>query len=462
MFEAAIYQARRDGLQKQFKHGLLLFIGNTEPPMNYTDNTYHFRQDSSFLYYWGVDDPNLAAVVDVDENTQTLFGDDFTIDDIVWRGPQPTIAERAAKAGITSTAPLSALAAKLSEAVRKGQRIHFLPQYRHDNMMLIERLIGIRAELVNQHASVALVKAVVSQRVYKGPEEIVEIEKALEIAHDEHVLAMKIARPGMYEREVAGAIAGLVESRGVLLAFPIIFSVHGETLHNHAHGNQMCAGQMAVNDSGAESPLHYASDITRTIPIGGKFVGPQRDLYQAVLRAHKKATAAVKPGVMFRDVHLLACRSLAEDLKAIGCMKGDLDAAVAAGAHAMFFQCGTGHMMGLDVHDMESLGEHWIGYDQEGLVRSTQFGLKSLRMARKLEPGFVMTVEPGIYMIPTLMDKWRAEGKFTDFLNYDVIDKFRGFGGIRVEDDVLVTETGHRVLGKPIPIEMEDVEALAR
>jgi Xaa-Pro aminopeptidase len=460
MFDASIYVARRTKLQQQFKHGLLLFLGNADAPMNYRDNTYHFRQDSSFLYYWGVDDPDLAAVIDVDQGRHTIYGNDFTVDDIVWRGPQPTIAERAARAGVAATAPMADLAKAVSAAVKAGRRVHFLPQYRADNAQLLESLLGLRAEVVNEHASVFLVKAVVSQRAYKGPEEIREIEAALDVSHDMHVLAMKIARPGMYEREVAGAMAGLVESRGVHLAFPIIFSVHGETLHNHYHGNLMQAGQMAVNDCGAESPLRYASDITRTIPIGGKFAGPQRDLYLAVLRAHKKALAATRPGVKWMDVHLLACRSLAEDLKAIGCMKGDLDAAVAAGAHAMFFQCGLGHMMGYDVHDMEGLGEQHVGYDPT-VTRSTQFGLKSLRMGRALEPGFVMTVEPGIYMIPTLMDKWRAEGKFTDFLNYDVIDKFRGFGGIRVEDDVVVTETGSRILGKPIPIEIADVEALA-
>ena len=460
MFAPDIYVARRAKLQAQFRHGLLLFMGNADAPMNYTDNTYHFRQDSSFLYYWGVDDPDLAAVIDLEDGSQRIYGDDFTVDDIVWRGPQPTIADRAAKAGVAATGTKNDFAAVLDAAVRQGRRIHYLPQYRHDNVLLVTRLVGIRPGMVNAHASVAFVKAVVKQRVYKGPEEIREIETAVDLAHDMHVLAMKIARPGMYEREVAGAIAGLVESRGSVLAFPIIFSVHGETLHNHSHHNRMEAGQMAVNDSGAESALHYASDITRTIPIGGKFVGPQRDLYQAVLRAHKKALAATKPGVKWMDVHLLACRSLAEDLKALGCMKGDLDAAVREGAHAMFFQCGLGHMMGFDVHDMEGLGEQHVGYDPT-VTRSTQFGLKSLRMGRALEPGFVMTVEPGIYMIPTLMDKWRAEGRFTDFLNYDAIDKFRGFGGIRVEDDVVITDTGSRLLGKPIPIEIDDVEALA-
>lgn len=461
MFDTAIYVNRRAVLQQQFEHGLLLFLGNNDSPMNYTDNTYHFRQDSSFLYYFGLDDPELVAVIDVDSGHHTVYGNDFTIDDIVWRGPQPTIAERAAKAGVTVTGTREDLAKALEEAIRQGRRIHYLPQYRSDDVLQITALVGIRPGAVNQHASVSLIKAVVGQRAYKAPEEIHEIEAAVDVAHDMHVLAMKIARPGMYEREVAGAMAGLVESRGVQLAFPTIFSVHGETLHNHSHHNRMAAGQMAVNDSGAESLLHYASDITRTIPIGGKFTGPQRDLYQAVLGAHKKALAAAKPGVKWMDVHLLACRSLAEDLKAIGCMKGDLDAAVKEGAHAMFFQCGLGHMMGFDVHDMEGLGEQYVGYDHT-VTRSTQFGLKSLRMGRALEPGFVMTVEPGIYMIPTLMDKWRAEKRFTDFLNYDVIDKFRGFGGIRVEDDVVITDTGCRILGRPIPIEMGDVEELAK
>ncbi|MBP1635406.1 MAG: Xaa-Pro aminopeptidase [Acidobacteria bacterium] len=461
MFDARVYVDRRSGLQRQFRHGLLLFVGNADAPMNYADNAYHFRQDSSFLYYWGVDDPNMVAVLDVDAGRHAIYGNDFTVDDIVWRGPQPRVAERAARAGVTETARLDALPQALGEAVRAGRRIHFLPQYRADNAQLIERLLGIRAEAVNEHASVALCQAIVSQRAIKSADEIAEIERALDVSREMHVLAMRLARPGAYEREVAGAMEGLVASHGVAMAFPVIFSVRGETLHNHSHGNRMEAGQMAVNDSGAESPLHYASDITRTIPIGGRFQGPQRDLYQAVHRAQKKAIAAVKPGVRFRDVHLLACRSLVEDLASMGLMRGDLDAAVEQGAQGMFFQCGLGHMMGLDVHDMEGLGEQHVGYDRS-VQRSTQFGLKSLRMARPLEPGMVMTVEPGIYMIPVLMERWRAEGKFADFLNYDAIERFRAFGGIRLEDDVVVTETGNRVLGKPIPIEMEDVEALAR
>ena len=460
MFDRHAYTERRKRLQERFDGGLLLFPGNADAPMNYGANAYHFRQDSSFLYYWGVDDPELIAVLDVESNRHVLFGNDFTVDDIVWRGPQPTIAERAARAGVTETEPLDKLPGLLSEALRTGRRIHYLSQYRADNAQLLERLLGIRADMVNYHASTQLARAVVDQRAHKAPEEVAEIESALEIGHDMHVMAMQMARPGMLEREVAGAIEGLVSARGVALAFPVIFSVHGETLHNHYHGNRMEAGQMAVNDSGCESLLHYACDITRTIPIGGRFQGVQRDLYQSVLNAQRKAIAEVKPGVMFRDIHLLASRSMAEDLKSIGLMKGNLDAAIEQGAQGIFFQCGLGHMLGLDVHDMEGIGEQFVGY-APGLERSKQFGLKSLRMARALDPGMVLTVEPGVYMIPVLMDRWRAEGKFAEFIDYDAFERFKAFGGIRLEDDVLVTETGSRVLGKPIPIEMEEVEAIA-
>jgi Xaa-Pro dipeptidase len=460
MFSASVYVMRRDRLMSDVGSGLILFLGNAEPPKNYTDNTYAFRQDSSFLYFWGLDHHDLAAIVDVDERRATIYGDDYTVDQIVWMGPQPSIAERAAQVGVTETAPRAALQERLAQAIRQGRRVHVLPQYRHDNLILLERLLGIRAERANEQASVTLIKAVVAQRAIKSADELREIEAAIDTTGAMQTLAMRQARPGVYEREIAGAMEGLALSRGVQLAFPIIFSIHGETLHNHYHGNRMDAGQMAVNDCGAESPLGYAGDITRTIPIGGRFAGMQRDLYLSVLNAQKRAIDAIRPGVPFKEIHLLACRSLATDLKAIGCMKGDVDEAVAAGAHAMFFQCGLGHMMGLDVHDMEAIGEQYVGYD-ETVQRDPRFGIKSLRLARALEPGFVVTVEPGIYMIPHLMDRWRAEGRFTDFINYDVIDRFRAFGGIRIEDNVVVTATGCRVLGPPIPKEIDEVEQLA-
>ena len=460
MFDRTTYIERRKRLSHDLGSGLILFPGNAEAPMNYLDNQYPFRQDSSFLYFWGLDTPDLAAIVDVDERRDTLYGDDFTVDEIVWRGPQKTVAERAAEAGVATTAPRSGLQQTLAEALRLGRRVHFLPQYRGENAILLETLLGIRAASVNQHASVALIKAVVAQRSIKSTAEVGQIETALETTREMHVLAMTRARPGVYEREIAGAMEGLAFSKDVRLAFPIIFSIHGETLHNHHHGNRMEAGQMAVNDSGAESPFHYASDITRTIPIGGRFVGAQRDLYLAVRRAQVRAIDAIKPGVRHKDVHLLACRSLAEDLKALGCMRGDLDTAVEAGAHALFFQCGLGHMMGFDVHDMEGIGEQYVGYD-DTVERSQQFGLRSLRLGRALQPGFVVTTEPGVYFIPELIDMWKAQHKFDEFINYEAVEEFRRFGGIRIEDNVLVTGTGHRVLGPPIPVEIDEVEQLA-
>ncbi|MFB3855276.1 MAG: aminopeptidase P family protein [Vicinamibacterales bacterium] len=461
MFEASLYVARRERLMNDVGSGLIVLLGHGEPPKNYQANTYAFRQDSTFLYFFGLDQPDLAAVLDADDRRVTVFGDDLTVDQIVWTGFQPTVAERAARAGVADTAPMAKLSEAVSVAIRKGRRVHFLPQYRAENALWLERLTGIRAEWVNEHRSLPLVMAVIEQRAHKGAEELAELETAIATTRDMHVLAMRMSRPGVYEREVAGAIEGLALSQGVPVAFPVIFSIHGETLHNHYHGNRMEAGQMAVNDSGAESPLGYAADITRTIPIGGRFTGIQRDLYLAVLDAEKKAIEAVKPGVPYKEVHLLASRILAGAMKDLGCMKGDLDAAVAAGAHALFFQCGVGHMLGLDVHDMEALGEQYVGYD-ETVARSTQFGLKSLRLARKLEPGFVLTVEPGIYIIPQLIDRWRAEGRFTEFIDYDAVAKLQGFGGIRIEDDVVVTDGGCKVLGPPIPKEIDDVEELAR
>ena len=460
MFDRATYVQRRARLMDDLESGLVLFLGNPEMPANYADNTLPFRQDSSFLYFWGLDSPDLAATLDIDERRETIYGHDFTIDDIVWRGPQPKLADRAAEVGVPECLPREALAERVGKALLARRPIHVLPQYAVRNAVLLEWLLGIRATAINQYSSIALIEAIVRQRARKSDEELREIERALDITADMHLLAMHRARPGVYEREVAGAMHGLVAGSGVQLAFPIIFSIHGETLHNHEHGNLMQAGQMAVNDSGAESEGHYAADITRTIPIGGCFQGVQRDLYQTVVRAQKKAIEAIRPGVPFKKIHLLACRSLAGDLKDLGLMRGDLDSAVQAGAHALFFQCGLGHMMGLDVHDMEGLGEQYVGYD-ETVQRSPQFGLKSLRMARALEAGFVMTVEPGLYFIPTLIDLWRAEKQCAEFINYDVVERFRNAGGIRVEDDVVVTETGCRILGKPIPLAIEEVEGEA-
>jgi Xaa-Pro aminopeptidase len=457
MFSREIYARRRAALKKSMKSGLLLFLGNEESPMNYPANQYDFRQDSSFLYYWGLDTPALAAVIDIDADAEILYGDDPTVADIVWTGPQPLLGEKAANAGVSTTLPAAGLKETVAAAVRKGRTVHYLPPYRADNVLKIEQLLGIHPSFVRDYASEQFAKAVVAQRSVKAPEEIAEIEKAIDITFEMQTYAMRATRAGMVERDIAGAMHGIARARGGNLAFPIIFSIHGETLHNHFHGNTMRKGNIVVNDCGAESELHYAGDLTRTFPVSGRFTDRQKDIYRIVLESQKQALEAVKPGVPHRNIHLLACRALASGLKDLGLMKGDLDEAVRQGAHAMFFQCGLGHMMGLDVHDMEDLGEKYVGYD--GVERSPQFGLCYLRLATPLRPGYVITSEPGVYFIPALIDQWRAERRHEPFINYEVLERFRDFGGIRIEDDIVVTETGYRLLGTPVPKTIAEVEA---
>lgn len=459
MFKTEVYVNRRKKLKKNFKSGALLFLGNDESPMNYPANPFHFRQDSSFLYYWGLDEPGVAALIDLDEGKEIIFGYDFTIDDVVWMGPQPTLKERARKAGIKEVYPFSKLETTIRGIMNRGRKIHFLPPYRPENMIKLQNLLGIQASLIKNYASQKMIKAVVAQRSIKSQEEIQEIEFALDVAYDMHTYAMKYTRPGMYERQISGAIEGIALAKGNGTSFPIIFSIHGETLHNHYHGNLMNKGDIAVNDSGAESLEHYASDITRTIPVGGKFTAQQKEIYQIVLDAQMQSIAAMKPGVKFRKVHLIAAKVIAGGLANLGFLKGDLDEIVKGGAHALFFPHGLGHHMGLDVHDMEDLGEEYVGYSDK-VKRSDQFGLAYLRMAKELEAGHVMTVEPGIYFIPELIDLWKSEKKFSEFINYSKVEKYRKFGGIRIEDNVLVTKNGHKVLGKPIPKKIQDVEAM--
>jgi Xaa-Pro aminopeptidase len=460
MFESRIYIERRKVLKQRMGSGVLLFVGNEESPMNYADNVFSFRQDSSFLYYWGIDSPGIVALIDVDDEREIIFGNDLTVDDIVWTGSQPTIAEKSLMAGVDESARLKDFEETIGWIRESGRKIHFLPQYRGENIIKLHKLLELTPDAVNANASIPFIKAVVVQRSVKSEEEIGEIEIALEITHAMHVAAMKKSRPGVYERDIAGMMEGVAYSMGGRISFPIIFSIHGETLHNHYHGNIMKKGDIVVNDSGAESSRHYAGDITRTIPIGGKFSQQQREIYQIVSDAQEKAIEASQTGVEFRNVHLLACKHLAAGLKELGLMKGDVDEAVQAGAHALFFQCGLGHAMGLDVHDMEGLGEQYVGYT-DAIKRSSQFGLRSLRMAKALEPGFVVTVEPGIYLIPELIDRWSAEKKFTQYINYSRVEEYRNFGGIRVEDNILITKEGNRILGKPIPKAIDEVEALA-
>ena len=460
MFDAKTYTTRRKRLQADIRTGLILFLGNDQSPMNFADNQYPFRQDSSFLYFFGLDYPGLAAVIDVDQDTECVFGDDLTVDDIIWTGPQPSLKEKCQQIGVSDTAALDPLPAKLKKAAQQGREIHFLPQYRPENILKIQQWLGISPAAIKNHISPKLIKAIVAQRSIKTPDEIAQIEAALDVSYEMQTLSMKMSKPGVYEREVAGAMEAVALSHGCRLAFPTIFSIHGETLHNHHHENQMKNGDIAVNDSGAESGAHYASDITRTIPIGGRFSQRQREIYSIVLDAQIKAIEATRPGVEFRDIHRLASEVLVSGLKDLGLIKGNVKEAVQAGVHTLFFQCGLGHMMGLDVHDMEGLGEDYVGYT-ETIKRNPEFGWRSLRLGKALEPGFVITVEPGLYFIPELISRWKAELKHAQYINYDTVEKYRDFGGIRVEDDILVTEQSCRVLGKPIPKTIDEVEAMS-
>ena len=427
--------------------------------MNYEANIYPFQQDRSFLYYFGLEEPSLAAVIDIDSGQEIVFGDDLTVHDLVFTGPVPTVSDRSQTCGITETGNLTKLADVLEQAQSKNRTIHFIPQYRPESLLTLQRLLGIDANKVNDHVSVPLIKAVISQRMYKTDLEVEEIEKALDISHEMHTLAMRITKPGLYEYEVAGQLEGLAAARNTRMVFPLIFSIHGEILHNLTHLNIMKDGDWVVHDSGVESPNHYCSDISRTIPVNGKFSSRQRDLYTIALDSQLKAIEMCKPGTLFRDVHKAAARVILSGLRDLGIVKGEVDDALAADAHTLFFPCGTGHNMGLDVHDMENLGEQYIGYD-EHVQRSDKFGWCSLRMGRALEPGFVMTVEPGMYFIPQLMDQWRASKRCADFINYDKLESYRDAGGVRAEDDVLITKDGYRVLGKHIPKTVDEIEEI--
>ena len=462
MFETSVYKNRRARLKEKVKSGLVLILGNGEAPANYTDNTYKFRQDSSFLYFFGLNQPGFAGVIDIDSGDEYIFGNDVDMDDIIWMGPQPSVKDMAARVGVSKTAPFARLADCMKTAISQGRRIHFLPPYRFRNMLLLEELLGIRPALVKNYASLELIKAVVDLRSVKEPCEIEEITKACNIGYEMHTAAMRNCKPGVKEPYIAGLIEGIAASYGSMVSFPVILSQNGETLHNHDHSQILQEGRMMLTDAGAEEVSHYCSDFTRTVPVGGKFLTRQKEVYNIVLAANNKAIEIAKPGVTYQYVHLEVCKVLAQGLKDLGLMKGDVNEAVAAGAHALFMPHGLGHMMGLDVHDMEDLGQIYVGYDDETRPID-QFGTSSLRMGRRLQEGFVITDEPGCYFIPALIDQWRAQGMHKEFLNYDKIETFKDFGGIRLEDDILIIPGGSRFLGdKRTPITVEEVEEIMR
>ena len=459
MFSANTYNERRSKLKSLVGNGLILLPGNEEVGMNYRDNVYHFRQDSTFLYYTGIDRPDLFFIIDIDNNTETLYGNDLTVDQIVWTGPVDSLSVFAAKSGINAIQPYHEAEAVLKKAVKQKQAIHYLLPYRGEIAIKLSEWLGIPVNQLQPKVSMPLTRAVISQRSYKTNEEITELDKAVDLTSAMHLKAIQSSRPGTTEYEIAGQLEGVATSGGGQLSFPIILTVNGQYLHNHAGSNVLKSGQMVLCDCGAETAMHYAGDMTRTFPVDKKFTAQQREVYDIVLNAQVAAVEALKPGVLFKDVHLLASEKLTEGLKQLGLLKGDMKEAVSLGVHTLFFQCGLGHMMGLDVHDMENLGEEYVGYT-DTLKKSTEFGLKSLRLGRALEEGFVVTIEPGIYVVPELIDQWQAQNKHKDFVNYDKVNAFRSFGGIRIEEDYFITASGSRLLGKPFAKTANEIEAL--
>lgn len=455
MFSDNVYIERRNALKKSTGNGILLFLGNDDCGMNYEDNTYDFRQDSTFLYYFGLSFAGLSAIINLDEDEEIIFGDEISIDHIVWMGTQPSLKEKSERVGIRKTLPANQLAVYLQKAVDRGQKIHFLPAYRTEHKLKLMQWLNLQP--AQQNASVSFIQAVVNQRIYKTQEEIEEIEKACNITADMHTTAMRMLRVGMKECEIAGAVNAVATAAGARCSFPIIATVNGQILHNHYYGNTIREGDMLLLDAGAETSMGYAGDMSSTIPAGKRFTPQQKEIYDIQVASHIAAVEALKPGVLFSDIYELSAKVICEGMKSLGIMRGDPEEAVQAGAHAMFFPCGLGHMMGLDVHDMENLGEIWVGYN--GQPKSTQFGRKSLRLARKLEPGFVLTIEPGIYFIPELIDLWKRDKKFNEFICYNNLESFRNFGGLRNEEDYLITDKGARRLGKRIPLTTEEVES---
>lgn len=459
MFESKIYTTRRAQLKKLLKCGVVFIPGNNESSMNYPANTYRFRQDSNFLYYFGLDTPGLFGLIDIDEDKDYLFGENPDIDDIIWMGPQQSLSEKASLCGVAHTDSVSTGIDLMKKSLSAGRKIHFTPPYRQDNQLFIEKVLGIHPSFQKNYASVDLIKAIVSQREIKEDVEILELEKAARIGFEMHTTAMMMTRPGIFEKVIAGRIEGIALAHGGSVSFPVILSVNGETLHNHYHGNKLEDGRLLLCDAGAETEMHYCSDYTRTFPVSGKFTQQQKEIYSIVLAANNKATELAMPGVKYQKVHLAAAKVIAEGLTQLGLMKGNPDEAVAAGAHALFFPHGLGHMMGLDVHDMEDLGENFVGYD-ETTSRINQFGTAYLRLGKTLKPGFVLTNEPGIYFIPALIHKWEKENQHQSFINYNRVKEYIGFGGIRLEDDLLITQKGNQLIGERVPVSIEELEKI--
>ena len=460
MFSKETYVSRRAELKKLVKSGIIILFGNNDSPANYPNNAYSpFRQDSSFLYYFGQKRDGLVGIIDIDNDMETLIGDDISVEDIVWYGSVDSVHDMAQQVGVANTAPMKTLKTICNDALRQKRKIHFLPPYRFDIKLLVFDLLGIHPNQQKESASMDLIKAVVKMRSAKEPQEIEELERAAVIGYKMHTTAMRMCKPGAIEQNIAGYLKGIAHGYGAMESFATILSQHGEIMHGAPSMNPLEDGRLLLVDAGAETINNYCSDNTRTMPVNGKFTQRQLEIYSIVEECHDYALKAARPGVKYWDVHFGVCRLMTDRLKELGLMKGDTDEAVAAGAHAMFLCHGLGHMMGMDVHDMENFDQINVGFDEETKPNLEQFGTNCLRMGRRLEEGFVVTDEPGIYFIPALIDDWRSKGLHKDFINYDMLETYKDFGGIRIEDDLLITKDGCRFLGKDrIPYHPKDVE----
>lgn len=456
MFAKETYIQRRALLKKRLGTGVYLFLGNDETGLNYEDNCFRYRQDSTFLYYFGISAAGLAAVIDVDADREIIFGDELSLDAIVWMGAQPSLQEKCERVGIHEVIPAAEIGSFLNRYTQRGAQIHYLPPYRSEHKLKLMDWLGLHPK--QQEGSVPFIRAIVAQRSYKSDEEIAEIEKACNVTADMHIAATKFVRPGIYEYEVVAEMNRVAQANNCESSFATIATINGQTLHNHYHGHKVKSGDLFLIDAGAEVPSGYAGDMSSTVPADRTFTSKQREVYCIQNAMHIAAVEALKPGIPYMEVYNQAARILVEGMKGLGLMKGNVEDAVREGAHALLFPHGLGHMMGLDVHDMENLGERWVGYNGE--PKSTQFGRKSQRLAIPLEPRFVLTVEPGIYFIPELIERWKAEKRFADFINYEKVETYKDFGGIRNEEDYLITEDGAKRLGKKIPLTPEEVEAL--
>lgn len=460
MFSKETYVSRRAELKKLVKSGIIILFGNNDSPANFPNNAYSpFRQDSSFLYYFGQKRDGLVGIIDIDNDMETLIGDDISVEDIVWYGSVDSVHDMAQQVGVANTAPMKTLKTICNDALRQKRKIHFLPPYRFDIKLQVFDLLGIHPNQQKESASMDLIKAVVKMRSAKEPQEIEELERAAVIGYKMHTTAMRMCKPGAIEQNIAGYLKGIAHSYGAMESFATILSQHGEIMHGAPSMNPLEDGRLLLVDAGAETINNYCSDNTRTMPVNGKFTQRQLEIYSIVEECHDYALKAARPGVKYWDVHFGVCRLMTDRLKELGLMKGDTDEAVAAGAHAMFLCHGLGHMMGMDVHDMENFDQINVGFDEETRPNLEQFGTNCLRMGRRLEEGFVVTDEPGIYFIPALIDDWRSKGLHKDFINYDMLETYKDFGGIRIEDDLLITKDGCRFLGKDrIPYHPKDVE----